>query len=94
MMGGAQIWPPTSTPGVRSGTTVRPRLRPGAMRVMGGPTQLPLLSSDCEFKSDQRSVSTSSSVLSMSERLGGSVWLMAPQGTWRPYEDQPAHLQR
>ena len=28
----------TSTPGVRSGATVRPRSRPGATRVMGGPT--------------------------------------------------------
>ena len=71
-MGGAQTWPTTSAPRVRLVTTVRPNSRPGAMRVMCGPTQLPSLSSDCEFKSDQSSASTSSLVLSMSERSGGS----------------------
>ena len=38
MVGDVQTWPLTSTPGTRSGTTVRPILRPGATRVVGGAT--------------------------------------------------------
>ena len=48
------------------------RSTPVAMRVMGGPTQSPSLSSYHRFKSDRSSPSTSSSVASMSEGSGGS----------------------
>ena len=40
MMGGAQMWPQDSVPRMRSGTTVRLTLRPGAMRVAGNPTSI------------------------------------------------------
>ena len=74
---------------MRSGTTERLGLRPGARGVMGGPPQLPLLSSDHGFKNDQSSPSTSSSVSSMSERSGGS---RQPHHGQQPCREPRGHM--
>ena len=53
------------------------------------PPQSPLLSSDHGFKSDRSSASTSSSVSSMSERLGGSRH--SNHGQW-PHRESVGHM--
>ena len=88
-MGGAQMWPKDSVPRRRSGATARPILRQGAMRATGYPTPLPSPSPDHGFNSDQRSASTSSSVLSRSKRSGGSRHLHHNQQT---HQESGGHM--
>ena len=97
MMGGAQDWPPTRTLGARSGATVRPGLRPETMRVMGGTTPVTFaVIRSWVLKWQKFSINILIGGINVQEigRTKASMpWLMAPQGSQRPYEDQPARLQ-
>ena len=97
IMGGAQTWHSSSTSGVRSGTIARLVLRPETMRVMGGPTSVALTLVRSWIQKWQKfSINFLISGINVWEigRIEASTpWLMALQGTWRPYEDQPASLQ-
>ena len=97
IMGGAQTWPQAGVPRMRLGTTVRLRLRPGAMRVMVSPTTIAFTITRSWIQKWLRfSVNLLISVIKVWEIRkfqASTPWLMVLQGIQRPYEDQPASFQ-
>ena len=90
MMGDALAWASSGTAGARPHATVRPELRSKTMGVMGGPTPVALpLVRPWNWEWQKHSMSTSSSMSSMSERLGGS---RHPHHGRHPHREPGGHM--
>ena len=97
MMGGAQAWTMASASWRRLGATVGPRSRLGAARVMGSPTPIAFtLTRSWIQKWLKYRINLLISVFKVWEigRFQTSMRSMALLGIQKPYEDQPASLQK